>query len=313
MGGVSGEVPSLTQFRSRSGRYAAMPAERRARSSRKFRSRGTATAFGVGVILALAPVVNAGAIGLPTSFAMSPSSGPPGTTVQVSGNGCSPGLLFLFGSSSVMINAGTMPPTSVQVPAQSNGAWRGTFKIPASARATAAEITATCVSGGLQSLLTFYWPKTFTVGGRVVPTTPSLPVSTPLRTSTTSMLSGPGTAGPTTTSHVSVPNDGAGSSAPGASTDTAGAGSGNGSNGRDGAPPASGTASGRGATASGPVARAADLRSPELSVSRSNDGAGLGWLLWLLVLSVPVGALALYAWMRHARRAGVAGLEPDST
>ena len=94
---------------------------------------------------------------------------------------------------------------------------------------------------------------------------------------------------------------------------TAGAGSGNGSNGRDGAPPASGTASGRGATASGPVARAADLRSPELSVSRSNDGAGLGWLLWLLVLSVPVGALALYAWMRHARRAGVAGLEPDST
>lgn len=288
-----------------------MPAERRARSARKFRSRGTATAFGVGVILALGPAGHAGAIGLPTSFAMSPSSGPPGTTVQVSGNGCSPGLLF--GSSSVMINAGTMPPTSVQVPAKSNGAWRGTFKIPGGARAAAAEVTATCVSGGLQSLLTMYWPKTFTVSGQVVPTTAASPVSAPPRTSTTATLSAPGIAGPTTTSHVSVPNDGAGSGAPGASTDTrAGAASGNGSNGHDGVPGASGTAPGKGATASGPVARAADLRSPELSVSKSNDPAGLGWLLWLLVLSVPAGALALYAWMRHARRAGGAELEPDS-
>jgi len=308
VGGVSGEVALLTQFRFRSGRYAPMPAERRARSSRKFRSRGAATAVGVGVVFALAPVVHAGAIGLPTSFAMSPSSGPPGTTVQVSGNGCSPGLLG--GSSSVMIDAGTMPPTSVQVPAKSNGAWRGTFKIPGAARATAAEVTATCVSGGLQSLLTIYWPKTFTVSGGVVPTTPSSPVSTPPRTSTTATLSGPDIA--TTTSPASVPNVGAGSGATGASTDTgAGAASGNGSSGHEGAPRASGTASG--ATTSGPLARAADLRSPELSVSKSNDGAGLGWLLWLLVLSVPVGALALYAWMRHARRAGVAGLESDST
>src|SRR5437763_14148126 len=116
-----------------------------------------------------------------------------------------------------------MTTTIEQVPAQSNVAWCCTFKSPSSSRATAAEITATCVSGGVQSLLTLYWPKTFTVGGRVVPTTPSLPVSTPLRTSPTSMLSGPGTAGATTTSHVAGPNDGAGSSAPAARPATPGA------------------------------------------------------------------------------------------
>jgi hypothetical protein len=168
------------------------------------------------------------------------------------------------------------------------------------------------MNGGWASMLTIYMPKTFTVTGRAVPTTPSSPLSTPPRTSTT--LSGPGIAGPTTTSHVSAPNDGGGSGAPGASTDTgAGTASGNGSNGQDGAPRPGGTASLKRATATGPGARAADLSSPDLSVSKSNDGAGLGWLLWLLVLSVPAGAFALFAWMRHARRAGVPDAEPGST
>jgi hypothetical protein len=247
------------------------------------------------IICAFAPARGAGAIGLPTSFHMSPSSGPAGTTVNVSGTGCSPDLLLE--STFVTVEAATVPATSVRMPVHTNGSWSGSFTIPDSSLAAPAGVSASCVSGGLQSLLTIYMPRMFTVTGNPTPTTLASPLPTPPPSSTTTPAGNPtdpGPQNPGTSSSVSVPHDRIDNGAPGGSGERGnGSGDGRGST-VTGAPRTDDTKS-------GPGTRAAELSSPELSVSRTGDGAGLGWLLWILALSVPVGGSALFLWMRRAR------------
>jgi hypothetical protein len=266
----------------------------RATSERALR---LAAAFVLSIICAFAPARSAGAIGPPTSFDMSPSSGPARTTVNVSGTGCSPGLLPQ--STFVAVEAATVPATSVRLKVHRDGSWSGSFTIPDNAPAAPAAVSASCVSGGLQSLLTVYTPRTFTVTGNGAPTTLASPLPPP-----TTMPADPGNAtdpnspNPGTSSSVSVPHDPIDAGASGA---RGGRGDGTAAD-RRGSAVTAATVSRTDGTKSGPGTRAAELSSPELSVSRSGDGSGLGWLLWVLALAVPVGGSALYLWMRRARR-----------
>jgi hypothetical protein len=255
------------------------------------------------VICAFAPARAAGAIGLPTAFNMSPTSGPPGTRVHVSGSGCSPGLLSQ--SNFVMIQAATVPATGVQLPVHTNGSWSGSFTIPHDARAARAAVSAACVSLGLQSLLTTYRPRTFTVTGNPVPTTLASPLPTTPGTPAATTPAGPGspthpgTPNPETPS-ASVPPGNIDNGSPGGRTGAGSADAGGGGS------STIGTTAERGA-------RAAELSSPALSVSRTGHDGGLGWVLWVLALSVPVAGLALCVWMRRARRQKILlGLEGDA-
>ncbi len=270
-----------------------------------------AAAFVCIVICAFAPAGAAGAIGLPTAFNMSPTSGPAGTRVHVSGSGCSPGLFSE--SNFVMIQAATLPATSVQLPVHTDGSWRGSFTIPYNALAARATVSATCVSLGLQSLLTTYRPRTFTVTGNPVPTTLVSPSPTTLGTpaATTPAAPGsptdPGPPNPETPS-APVPHDNIDNGSPGGRT-----GDGSGDGGGGGSSTTGTTGSGGGSTTPGRGARAAELSSPALTVSRTGHVGGLGWVLWVLALSIPVGGVALCAWMRRARRQRIlSGLEGDA-
>ena len=73
--------------------------------------------YAISLLVALATVVavpsNAGA-GV-SNFSMSPTSGPPGTTVSVSGTGCAPGLLLSPSQDFVAVSATTAPPVSAHV------------------------------------------------------------------------------------------------------------------------------------------------------------------------------------------------------
>jgi hypothetical protein len=293
---------------------------RQVRSTGERAPRVAATACAIVIVCALAPARSAGAIG-PTAFNMSSSSGPPGSVVSVSGSGCSPGPLLQ--STSVTVRATTVPPTNVQLPVHANGSWSGSFTIPADALAAPAAVTAECVSGGLLSLLTIYTPKTFTVTGSLVPTTPPSPLPTLPGTTTRAdpgNPSDPGSPNPGTSSPVSVPNDRVDHGTPGSGDGTGGSdgtsGSARSGNGADEGGAGSGaigaTSSGEHGPEFGSGTRAAELNSPELSVSRSGDGAGLGWLLWVLALSLPVGGVAFYLWMRRARGPSVPDPEAHS-
>jgi hypothetical protein len=288
--------------------------------------RVAASAFAL-TVCALAPAANANAIGLPTSFTMSPSSGPVGTTVNVSGTGCT-GLL----SKSVAIKASTVPLTAFPLSVASNGSWHGSFAIPSTTPAAPVAVGVTCVSDGLSLA---YAPQTFTVTGAIVPptalpavtlpTVPTLPTLPP-----TTLPTLPGVTPTTVSSNpsdptepetpVSVPTDridngtpgggGGNSDGDGSSTNIGdGISSGTGSDGGGGSA-TGGAASGKGGK-SGTGARAAELNSPELSVAKSKSSPGLAWLLWLVALSVPLAGVGFYLWMRHARRPHVPDQEPE--
>ncbi len=289
---------------------------------------------------AFAPVA-AGAIGA-TSFNMSPSSGPAGTVASVSGSGCSPGLL-LQSNDRVTVAVATVPPTSVQLSVQANGSWSGSFTIPANAAAAPAAVTVLCVTDGLSSLLTIYTPKTFTVTGSIVPTTlpvlalPTLPpvtlppvtlpglpsvtlpsVTLPGSTPTTQPSNPSDPSDPSPGTSVSTPNDRIDDGTPGGGGGSGGSG---GSDIGDGISSAAGGggsgatagADGKGGKKSAAGTRAAELDSPELSAAKSGKGSALGWLLWMLALSIPAGGAGFYLWMRHARRHNTPDLEADAT
>jgi hypothetical protein len=264
-----------------------------------------ATTF-VLVICAFAPARSAGAIGLPTSFNMSPSSGPVGTTVNVSGTGCTG-----FVSRTVTVTASTVPQTLLNASAAADGSWHGSFSIPAGTPAAPVAVVALCLSDGLPLA---YTPKTFTVTGSLLPTTPALP-STTLpgatlpATTTPDIPGGPGSPNSSTSSSVAVPPGRIDRGAPGRIDRTGGGARGDGTSGRGSS---GATAPGKDGSKSGPGTRAAELRSPELSASRGGDGGDLGWLLWVLALSVPIGGFALCIWMRRARGRGAPDLEGES-
>jgi uncharacterized membrane protein YgcG len=278
--------------------------------------RVAASAFAL-TVCTLAPAGAANAIGLPTSFAMSPSSGPVGTTVNVSGTGCT-GLL----SKSVAVTAATVPQTVIQPAVASNGSWHGSFSIPSATPAAPVAVGAVCVSDGLSLA---YAPQTFTVTGAIVPpttlppvtlpTVPTLPTLPPTTLPTlpsvtpTTLSSNPSDPiDPGTSTPVSVPPDRIDNGSPGGSGGDGtssnigdGISSGTGGSSANGGAAEGGAASGNGGK-SGTDARAAELNSPELSVARSKGSHGLAWLLWLLALSVPAGGVGFYLWMRRARR-----------
>jgi hypothetical protein len=259
-------------------------------------------AIGLGAGLSSA---SAGAVGL-TAFSMSPTSGPAGTEVSVSGTGCAPGLLLSSSLDRVVVHLASVPPVSVPIPVTSGGAWNGTVTVPANAAAAAAPVTAVCFTDGLQSLLTIYTPRTFTVTAAAPPstTTPGTqpaPTTTPdgtqeppvTPTPTTdpggSQTTGPDGGGPV----AGIP--GGGSGAPGSNASDPSAGSDD-----------AGASAGAKKTASGPradaVSVAADLQAPDLtSTGAADGGSGLGWIGWTALFLLAAGALAGALLVRRYR------------
>jgi hypothetical protein len=278
---------------------------------RAFRAAAIAIAF---LACASAPARKAGALGLPTSFNMSPSSGPVGTTVKVSGTGCTGFILR-----TVTVTAATVPQTVINPSVAADGSWHGSFSIPAATPAAPVVVAVLCVSDGLSLA---YTPRTFTVTGSLVPTTVALPSPLPTLPNTPATTvpsapidpSFPGSPNPDPSSPVSVPNDRIGNGTPGGSNRTdESLGSGNGADGDAEGWTAVGTAAwAERRNNPGPATRAAALSSPDLLASNGGDGAGLGWLLWVLALSIPIAGGGFSLWMRRARRPDVADPEAGS-
>jgi hypothetical protein len=274
------------------------------------------------------------------NFSMTPTSGPPGTTVFVSGTGCAPGLLFSASQDFVAVSATTVPAVSKHVAVAPDGAWRDTIVIPANAAAASAVVTAVCFSGDLQSLLTIYVPQTFTVTQRpaptttvanMAPTTSSSPTTSPtgVVATTTSVATGttvettPGSATGITTSTTTSPSAGP----PNNHQPKGGRGDSTGGGGTTGAGPTTpGTGIANANRAGGSstkdafhansregandrsLVRAADLGDPTLaSTIGGGDASGLGWLEWLLLIVVCATLGTLGVWMFWWRRRDIEG------
>ena len=264
-----------------------------------------------------------------TNFAMSPTSGPPGTVVSVSGTGCAPGLLLAPAQDFVAVTVSTGTPVSARFAVSAGGSWSGTITVPADAAALPALVTAVCVSDGLPSLLTIYLPKAFTVTApaETTPSTspvtnpaPPAPTSVPPPTTTTPAVTtsppnGPRSTTTTAPSQPTRPPKNHHGHQPGGGTGngtTPGSNGGGTSSRHDGSVPSTaggGSAAGRAATASarhrrpaGSGARAADLRSPTLASVLESGSSPLGWLAWLLLAAALVGLGVAGGWLWWRRR-----------
>jgi hypothetical protein len=246
-----------------------------------------------------------------TTFSMSPTSGPPGTTVNVNGSGCSPGLI-LSSADRVTLAATTIPPVVTQIATTSSGSWSGSFTIPNNAVVGSALVNVVCFTDGLQSLLTIYTSQTFTVTQVSAPTTTVATTPTTSSSGTT-----PPGATATTAPKTNDANEPPGPSDPGDATDAPdpsepgpgdsdddvapGTGGGKHASERPGKERAGGSRGGISddASAARTTARAAALQSPELSALRHEGSGGTGWVAWLLVVLVIVGGgLGAYLWHR---------------
>jgi hypothetical protein len=290
-------------------------------------------------LLTMAAVPSSAAAGV-NNFSMTPTSGPPGTTVSVSGTGCAPGLLFSASQDFVAVSATTVPAVSKHIAVAPDGAWRDTIVIPANAAAASAVVTAVCFSGDLQSLLTIYVPQTFTVTpqpastttvANLPPTTSSSPTTSPTGAvaTTTSVATGttvgttPGSATGNTTSTTLSPSAGPPKNhhPKGRSGDSTGGGGATGADptapgtGIDNANPTAGSStkdalhaiSREGAHDQSSV-RAADLGDPTLaSTIGGGDASGLGWLEWLLLIVVCATLGTFGVWMLWWRRRDIEG------
>jgi hypothetical protein len=230
---------------------------------------------------------------------VSPSSGPAGTTVSLSGSHCSPGVSVDASADFVRL-ASTL--FTVQVAVAANGSWHTTAIIGGLPVPGPAPITATCFTDGNPSQDTQYNPATFTVTSSSAPTT--RPGSTP--------TAKPGS--PSNNAGGSTSGGGAGASSNGGATSNGG-GSANGSGSASGG----GRGSGGGSSAAGSTAGAttpSSLGDPvvdplgiELGTTttgaRVDRGGGLtGWWWLLLILALAAGAgLGCVRWYRRARGA----------
>jgi hypothetical protein len=251
----------------------------------------------------------AGAAVLP--FVLAPTSGPPGTHVNFSGTGCSPGLT-LTSSDFVAVAAPTFSVT-VQRPVEADGSWHGSFKVPADAVAADAAVAAVCVTDGLPSLTTQYTPQVFTVTTSSPTTTTQPPTTTtggttPTTPGSTTPKAGGGT---TPTTRGTPPPDTGGGSEPSTTIPTSEGVPSGGSNPGPGGGEA-GNKSGAGARPikanvdratrrATPMGRAADLRAPELSAARINHMSELDWLAWTLLIAFVFAAVAAPLLLRRLR------------
>lgn len=266
-------------------------------------------AIGVGAVLGgAAPAGGA----LLTPFSMSPTSGPGGTAVSVSGTGCSPGLLLSSSLDRVVVTVSTVPSVTAQMPVTSNGSWSGSLTIPAGVVPGPAPVAALCVSDGLASLLTIYEQKTFTVTAADAPATtaPATTTTLPVSAEQPPPVAPPAGPGPGKTPST-TPGGGSGSPPPAGTPTTAAPGTGS-------APPGGGSAdpgdSGGGASPGGAsrggssgkhaetVSAAADLATPTLAAAAlDGGGGGLAWVRWLALLLLLAGLVIGVVVFRRLR------------
>jgi hypothetical protein len=302
---------------------------RGARAANGPRRRGTLGAVVALAVIAVASLAIRGVAGAAVqSFSVSPSSGPPGTVVDVSGTACSPGITVTPTQDYVKISSTTLS-LSTNIPVAANGSWHGSFTVPSNAPAAAGLILAVCFTNALPSLTTTYTPQEFTVTGNPATTTTTTPNTLPTtpttarQTTITPPPTTPGTSGPggTPTTHPtngSTPGstgggNGGGGTGDGGSRGGGGSGSpgGSGIGGSTGS--TSGAIGGRTTSKAGSTATAARLRDPRLASSTSSRGGnGSLWVLWLVLIALAGGAGALLWWWQH-REPGEADPVPDVT
>jgi hypothetical protein len=223
------------------------------------------------------------------SFAMSPGGGPVGTVVHVDGHDCAPGALPL--PDFVQINATTVPPTAIQLPVDTNGAWHGSFAVPAATPPGDVVVSAVCTSDDVASLMVLYAPRTFVVSTSATATTATTVTGAPRSTTTTTAVRHDT---PTTRVADGTPPAAPANGAPGAVAAAAA----HTSVGSDVPPSTPGT------TARAPeagVARAAGTASSHV------NAPGLMWLVALLLLCIGAGAFVWLWWTRTHEPA----LDPD--
>lgn len=278
---------------------------RRARATAGARARVAA----VVAILAIGWWSTAPAQAAVSPFVLSPSSGPPGTLVSVSGTGCSPGLTR-SPSDFVAVAAPTFG-LSMQPPVAEDGSWHETFIVPSDAGTGDAPVAAVCVTDGLPSLTTQYTAQMFTVTAAPPTTTTSPPTTSPTTGGTTpgGTTPKPGPGGSTPTTQGGPPDTGGGSGpsptvptsegVPSGDSNGGAAGGGSGSNSGTSARPVKADAAPRHSAA---AARAADLRAPELAAAQIGDTSELDWVAWTLLIALVVGAVAAPLLLRRWRR-----------
>jgi hypothetical protein len=278
---------------------------------RSIRTAVVALAATVSFVVASAP-----ARALADSFSVTPTSGPAGTEVSVSGTGCSPGLTN-NSSDYVMVTA-TNPFVSLELSVTNAGAWSGSFTIPDGTLPVVAVLAAACFTNGLPSIVTTYAPQTFTV---------TAPSPAPTTTPTTSGVSpsttvpgvippGPGTVPHSggTTPRPTVPgggsNNGGGgdSTTPGTNPDgtpndgsTDGGASRSSTNAHSPTDTDSRTTSGRNDQVAGTDAKVASAATDFTARDKNDDLTWLWWMLVVLGLFI-VGALAMGLRWRYEER-----------
>ncbi len=281
------------------------------------RTTTTGAIVGLGVLaLVLSGLVVVGSSGRAGAavlgFGASPSSGPGGTVVQVSGSGCAPGITLSPAQDHVEISS-TALALSTDLAVAADGSWHGSFTVPANAPALPGLVAAVCFTNGLPSLTTIYTPQTFTVTG---PLLPAVPVTTPTLPTLPTTPTLPSTPTTEIAQHSTTTTIGPGrTTTPGSTTTTPGTGTGvgtpsDGGNGGGGARGGSGAGAPSGSSVSGPArgssaaspagaqraATAAALENPELTSSTSRGSSGSAWILWLVLLALVIGAGVLLRW-----------------
>jgi hypothetical protein len=322
---------------------AANPVRNRPSRTRASRSRNASPR---GVRFPLVVVVASAALLVPTlattseagalldPFTVSPSSGPPGTVVHLSGSGCAPGIVASPSQDYVKITSTSLSLSS-NIPVAANGSWSGTLTVPTNAPALPGLVVAACFTDGLPSLITTYSPHGFTVtspstppGGTSPPTTnpvrtpPGIPIpstvppapanpptaSTPTTNAPNAGGSGPGHTGGTGpdpgSPTGSAPPDGSGGARPGGIS--AGAKNPAAKNGGTTRPTA--TSLPRFAE----TASAAGLADPSLARSARGDDGNVLWILWMVLLALVAAASTLLWWWQR-RAPGDAESTPDVT
>jgi hypothetical protein len=264
---------------------------------------GALVALFVIVVTGLAVTSAAGAA--VQAFNVSPASGPPGTVVNVSGTACSPGITVSSTQDFVRISSTTFV-LATDIPVAANGSWHGTFTVPGNAAAVPGVVLAACFTGALPSLTTTYTPQRFTVTAGPAPTTTPKPTTPKPTTPTTPTTLRQTTNPPPSTSPRPAENGGPPTTRPvnGSTPTTNGGAPGAtiGSSttvGKFGSPATSGKVGTPNKSASGQNATAAELQDPNLATSRSGPDDGAAWILWLVLVAVVAGAVALTWWWQH--------------